>query len=311
MIPDAVRAELSAALGRSIQFDVSTAKLTSLRVGGIADALATPPSRAALARLLRLCAKHRLPRRVIGRGFNTIVRDEGVDGVLIQLSRLKRLEARPGRLLRVEAGVSHATLTRFCRERGLAGLEFGVGIPGTLGGWVAMNAGIGTRELKDVVREIELMSPTGKIVRHFPRGLLRFRYRALVGFAEGSVVISALLAIAIADRRRVEEESERLLAHRRATQPVDQLSCGSVFKNPRGHYAGQLIEAAGLKGEARGGAMISPLHANFIVNTGGASASDVLALIGHARALVRLKTGIQLEPEVKIWGRSAPEERTG
>ncbi|HEU4428190.1 MAG TPA: UDP-N-acetylmuramate dehydrogenase [Myxococcota bacterium] len=309
MIPDAARMELSAALGGAIEFDAPTARLTSLRVGGIADALATPPDRAALAALLRICAKHRLPARVIGRGFNTIVRDEGVDGVVIQLAKLKRLEERPGRLLRVEAGVSHASLTRFCRERGLAGLEFGVGIPGTLGGWVAMNAGIGAREAKDVVQEVELMSPAGKFVRAFPRAALRFRYRALVGFAEGSVVVSALLAVEISDRKHVEEESERLLAKRRATQPVDQPSCGSVFKNPRGHFAGQLIEAAGLKGETRGGAMISPLHANFIVNTGGATASDVLALIGHARALVRLKTGIQLEPEVKVWGRSAPEER--
>lgn len=311
MIPDAVRSELSAALGRSIEFDVAAARLTSLRVGGIADALATPPDRRALASLLRLCAKHRLPRRVIGRGFNTIVRDEGVDGVLIQLAKLKRLEERPAKLLRVEAGVSHATLTRFCRERGLAGLEFGVGIPGTIGGWIAMNAGIGTRELKDVVREVEVMSPAGRFVRSFTRDALCFRYRALVGLAEGSVVISALLAIEISDRRRVEEASARLLARRRATQPVDQPSCGSVFKNPRGHSAGQLIEAAGLKGETRGGAMISPLHANFIVNLGGATASDVLSLIGHARALVRLKTGIQLEPEVKIWGRAVPEERVG
>ena len=309
MIADVARAQLTAALGLAIQFDVPAARLTSLRVGGVADALATPPDRAALATLLRLCARHGLPRRVIGRGFNTIVRDEGVDGVLIQLAQLKRLEERPAKLLRVEAGVSHATLTRFCRERGLAGLEFGVGIPGTLGGWVAMNAGIGTRELKDVVREVEVMSPTGRSLRAFSREALHFRYRALTGLAGGSVVVSALLAVEVSDRARVEAESDRLLARRRATQPVDQPSCGSVFKNPRGHFAGQLIEAVGLKGEARGGAMISPLHANFIVNTGGATASDVLALIGHARALVRLKTGLLLEPEVKIWGRGAPEER--
>ena len=175
--------------------------------------------------------------------------------------------------------------------------------------WIAMNAGIGMREAKDVVRELEVMSPAGCCLRRFARDALRFRYRALVGLATGSVVVSALLAVEISDRKRVEEESERMLAQRRATQPVDQPSCGSVFKNPRGHFAGQLIEAAGLKGETRGGAMISPLHANFIVNTGGATASDVLALIGHARALVRLKTGIALEPEVKVWGRSAPQER--
>lgn len=309
MIDGAARAALEAALGPAIRFDVPSARLTSLRVGGPADALATPPDRHALATLLRVCARQRVPSRVIGRGFNTIVRDEGVDGVVIQLSLLKRLEERPGQLLRVESGVSHATLTRFCRERGLSGLEFGAGIPGTLGGWVAMNAGIGERELKDVVREIEVISPAGKRRRHFAREALRFRYRALGGLAEGSVVVSALLAVELGDKQRVADEIERLLAKRRATQPVDQPSCGSVFKNPRGHSAGRLIEAAGLKGETRGGAMISPLHANFIVNVGGATASDVLSLIGHARALVRLRTGILLEPEVKVWGRSAPEER--
>ena len=309
MIAPELRAELEAALPGAIRFDVDASRLTSLRVGGVADALATPPDRASLAALLRICARHELPRRVIGRGFNTIVRDEGVDGVLIQLSAFKRLEERPDGCLRVEAGVSHASLTRFCRERGLAGLEYGAGIPGTLGGWVAMNAGIGTREAKDVVRELEVMSPSGRKQSHLPGSALRFRYRGLGGLAPGSIVLSALLAVELADRRAIERETESLLARRRATQPVDQPSCGSVFKNPPGNFAGALIEAAGLKGERRGGAMISPLHGNFIVNTGGATASDVLALIGHARALVRVRTGVLLEPEVKIWGRSAPVEK--
>jgi UDP-N-acetylmuramate dehydrogenase len=309
VIANAARDALATALGDAIRFDVPTNRLTSLRVGGPADALATPASREMLARLLGICARYRLPRRALGRGFNTIVRDEGVDGVLIQLGALRRLEERPGLCLRAEAGVSHAALTRFCRERGLGGLQFGVGIPGTLGGWVAMNAGIGTRETKDVVRELEVMSPSGRRPRHLPGAALRFRYRGLVGLAPGSIVLSALLAVELADRRAIERETDELLARRRATQPVDQPSCGSVFKNPRGNFAGRLIEAAGLKGERRGGAMISPLHGNFIVNTGGATASDVLALIGHARALVRVRTGVLLEPEVKIWGRSAPEER--
>ncbi len=211
--------------------------------------------------------------------------------------------------MRVEAGVSHATLTRFCRERGLSGLQFGVGIPGTLGGWVAMNAGIGTRETKDVVREVEVMSPSGRKQSHLAASALRFHYRALRGLAPGSIVLSALLAVELADRRTIERETDELLARRRATQPVDQPSCGSVFKNPPGNFAGRLIEAAGLKGERRGGAMISPLHGNFIVNTGGASAADVLALIGHARALVRVRTGVLLQPEVQIWGRGAPGEK--
>jgi UDP-N-acetylmuramate dehydrogenase len=305
VIAPELRAELEAVLPGAIRFDVPASKLTSLRVGGPVDALATPPDRAALARLLALCARRELRRRVIGRGFNTIVRDEGVDGVLIQLSAFKRLEERPDGCLRVEAGVSHASLVRFCKERGLGGLEFGAGIPGSIGGWIAMNAGIPERETKDAVREIEVMSPSGAKLHHLPRAKLGFGYRRLAGLAPGSVILSALLEVRPAAKGAVAETVERLLARRAATQPIDAPSCGSVFKNPPGSYAGRLIEAAGLKGERHGGAQISTLHANFIVNTGGATAADVLALIGHARAAVRLRTGIQLEPEVRIWGRGA------
>lgn len=303
MIPEAAREALEQALGPKIRFDVDASRLTSLRVGGRADALAAPPDRASLAALLRLCARHGIPRRVIGRGFNTIVRDEGVDGVLIQLSALKRLEERPDGAVRVEAGVSHASLTRFCRDRGLAGLEFGAGIPGSIGGWIAMNAGIPERETGEVVRELEVMSPAGRKLRHLPRERLGFAYRRLGGLAPGSVIVSALLAVHVANREQVDAEVARMLAKRSDSQPLDVPSCGSVFKNPRGSYAGRLIEAAGLKGERHGGAQISTRHANFIVNTGGATASDVLALIGHARAAVRLRTGILLEPEVRIFGR--------
>ena len=305
MIAPELRSELEAALPGAIRFDVAASKLTSLRVGGTVDALATPPDREGLSRLLALCARHGLRRRVIGRGFNTIVRDEGVDGVLIQLSAFKRLEQRPDGGLRVEAGVSHASLTRYCREHGLGGLEFGAGIPGSVGGWIAMNAGIPSRETKDAVREIEVMSPSGRKLHHLPRERLGFGYRCLRGLAPGSVILSALLAVEASERGRVAAAVDALLERRSATQPLDVPSCGSVFKNPPGTHAGRLIEAAGLKGARHGGAQISTLHANFIVNTGGASASDVLALIGHARAAVRLRTGILLEPEVRIWGRSS------
>lgn len=303
MIGEAARDALQALLGDAVRFDVETSRFTSLRVGGPADAVATPRDRRELQALLGLCTRERIPHWVIGRGFNTLVRDEGVDGVLIQLSRFRRIEERPGGCIRAECGVSHATLTRFCRERGLAGLEFGCGIPGSLGGWIAMNAGIGERELRDVVREVEVVSPTGDHRSHLPRERLRFVYRSLRGLAPGSVIVSALLDVRPSSPRQVREEIERLLARRADTQPLDVPSCGSVFKNPPHHFAGQLIEAAGLKGERQGGAQISKVHANFIVNTGGATATDVLALIGRARAVVRCRTGILLEPEVRIWGR--------
>jgi UDP-N-acetylmuramate dehydrogenase len=293
VISDEARSELEAALDEAIRFDVETSRLTSLRVGGRADAVAVPPDRSALAALLRVCARHRVPRRVIGRGFNTIVRDEGVDGVLIRLSAFKRLEERPSGAVRVEAGVSHASLTRFCRERGLTGLEFGAGIPGSIGGWVAMNAGIPERETGHVVRELEVMSPSGAKLHALPRERLGFAYRKLGGLAPGSVIVSALLEVEVGKREQVAAEVARMLAKRAGSQPLDVPSCGSVFKNPRGSFAGRLIEAAGLKGERHGGAQISPLHANFIVNTGGATAADVLALAGSSH----LRTG----KHMKLW----------
>ncbi len=304
MIGAAAREALREALGDAVRFDADTSRLTSLRVGGPADALAVPDDREALGRLLTVCHAHGLRQRVIGRGFNVLVQDDGFDGVLIQLSRFRRLEERPGPRVFAEAGVSHASLTRFCRERGLSGLEFGAGIPGSLGGWVAMNAGIGTREAKDVVDEVEVIGPAGGAPRSVPRVELDFAYRALRGLAPGTVVVSALLAVKPATAEEVGAEVDRLLAHRAATQPLDVPSCGSVFKNPPGGFAGQLIEGAGLKGARVGGAVISPVHANFIVNTGDARAADVLALIERARAEVKRSTGIELEAEVQILGRT-------
>ncbi len=304
MIEGAAREALEEAAGDGVRFDVPMSRFTSLRVGGPVDALATPEDRPTLARVLRVCASHRLSRAVIGKGFNSIVRDEGLAGVALRLSGFRELGVRPGGLVRSESGVSHRQITRFCQARGLAGLEFGAGIPGSVGGWIAMNAGIRTREIRDVVRELEVMSPTGVRIRHLERRQLRFGYRALRGLAPGSVILSGLFEVRISTPAEVKGEVDRLLAERATRQPLDLPSCGSVFKNPPGGFAGQLIEAAGLKGERIGGAEISTTHANFIVNTGGATASDVIALIAKARALVRFRTGIALEPEVKILGRA-------
>jgi UDP-N-acetylmuramate dehydrogenase len=301
LIGRAARDALVDALGDRVRFDVPMARLTSLRVGGPADAVATPADRVELAALLRACCLHRLPRLVIGGGFNTLALDGRLPGVVVQLSKFRRLEERPG-ALRVEAGVSHSQITRFCCERGLSGLEFGAGIPGSVGGWLAMNAGIPDREMKDVVLEIEAMSPTGRHLRHHGRESLRFVYRGLRGLAPGTLLLSALLRVTPASPERVRAVVDCLLARRARTQPLNVPSCGSVFKNPPGDHAGRLIEAAGLKGFRVGGAEISPVHANFIANTGGATAADVLALIDEARRQVRSRSGTRLTREVRIVG---------
>ncbi|MEE9607641.1 MAG: UDP-N-acetylmuramate dehydrogenase [Myxococcota bacterium] len=305
MISQTARDALAEALGDGVTFDVPMSRHTSLRIGGRADAFATPAAREELARLLEVCAAHRLRHTVLGSGFNTLVLDGRVEGVVIQLKQLQRLEERPGQRLRAEAGVSHSRLTRFCSDRGLSGLEFAAGIPGTVGGWLAMNAGIPAREVKDVVSEIEVMSPTGRSVRHLGRRGLRFSYRALRGLAAGSLILSVLFEVAISDPASVRAEVNRYLARRAETQPLNVPSCGSVFKNPPGQHAGQLIEAVGLKGRRIGDAQISPVHANFIANLGQATAADVLALIREVQETVRSATGTHLEPEVRILGSMA------
>jgi UDP-N-acetylmuramate dehydrogenase len=305
MISKAARAEIEEALGDHVRFGVPLSRHTSLRVGGPADAVATPATREEMARLLGVCSSHGIRHGILGSGFNVLVRDSGFDGVVIRMNRWRKLEERPGGSLRAEAGVSHSQITNYCSERGLSGLEFTCGIPGSVGGWVAMNAGIPDREMKDAVLEVEVMSPTGSGVRHLQRDELHFHYRSLRGLAVGSVILSALFAVQVATPAPVRAEVERLLAARGGSQPLNLPSCGSVFKNPAGDYAGRLIESVGLKGRRIGAAQISPVHANFITNLGGATAADVQALIDEAQKQVFDATGIRLVPEVRIMGRRA------
>ena len=295
--PDA-RAALRESLGDAVRFNVPIKRHVSLRVGGPADALVTPTHRGELARTLSVCATHGIPYTVLGAGFNTVALDGGVDGVVLQMRRLRTLEFRPDGSLRAECGVSHATLTKHCIEHGRSGLEFGAGIPGTIGGWVAMNAGIG----EAAVLAIELMRVDGSEIETLGRADLHFEYRALRDLERGGVIVAAVFETSESNPEAVRAEVDRHLAHRQQTQPLDVPSCGSVFKNPEGDHAGRLIEAAGLKGQLLAGAEISAVHANFIVNRGDASATDVLGLIEQARETVRNASGIELETEVKIVG---------
>ena len=308
MIEASARRALEARLGDRIEFDVPLSRHTSLRIGGPADAIATPADRAELRTVLEICAEHTLPTMVFGAGFNLLVREGGIRGVVLRLKKLRRIDRVGSTLISVEAGASHATITRYCVEHALTGLEFAAGIPGTLGGWLAMNAGIGVREMKDVVFDIDVLDRTGPQELQIARHQLDFRYRALRGLEPGSIIVAARLQVEESEQAKVQSEIDRLLAHRQASQPIDIPSCGSVFQNPPGHFAGQLIEAAGLKGASEGAAEISSVHANFIVNHGGATATDVLGLIERARAQVAAETGIQLETEVKLLGTPLPSK---
>jgi len=309
MIAPDGRAALRDALGDVVRFNVPMRRHVSLRVGGPADALVTPTHRGELARALAVCATHGIPHHVLGAGFNTIVLDGGVEGVVLQMRRMREISLHEDGSLRAECGVSHATLTKHCIEHGRSGLEFGAGIPGTVGGWVTMNAGIAAREVKDAILALEVMRCDGSEVDVIARDKLRFEYRALRGLEPGAVIIAATFETQSSTREAVQAEVDRLLEQRQATQPLDVPSCGSVFKNPVGDHAGRLIEAAGLKGASAGGAEISPVHANFIANRDGATAADVVDLIERARQAVREASGIELETEVKIVGYEATGRR--
>lgn len=333
MISAELRLALESEFGDRADFDAPLARHTSLRVGGPADVLVSPTSPEEIARLFALCREHETSWSFLGSGFNTLVRDEGIDGVVLSMRKLRALEvvkeeeagaelgsdpdpAVPNaatRRVRVrgEAGVSHSQVARFCSGRALSGLEFAVGIPGTLGGWIAMNAGIGAREMKDVVETVEWVTADGECERA-EASALGFRYRGIGGLPPGAAIVAATFALVPADEGEIRAEMRRLLDQRAATQPIDIPSCGSVFKNPEGDYAGRLVEAAGLKGFRVGGAEISEVHANFIVNRGDARAADVLALIDEARARVRTTFGIELETEVRVVGRNhSPDARGG
>jgi UDP-N-acetylmuramate dehydrogenase len=304
MLDEALARGLRALLGRRVQFDEPLARHTSLCVGGPADALARVASRQELAELARLCAVHSAPLHVLGAGFNTLALDGGVRGVVVRLQGWRRLERLSGDELQAEAGATHAQLARFCAQQGLAGLEFAVGIPGTVGGWIAMNAGTREREMKDVVRAVELIDARTGESHQRSAAQLEFRYRA-AQLPPGAIVAAARFGLHADDPARIRARQRAQLDARRATQPIDQPSCGSVFRNPPGDHAGRLIEAAGLKGARVGAAEISPVHANFIVTRSPARATDVLALVERARAEVARRFGVELELEVRLLGEPA------
>ncbi|MAI78897.1 MAG: UDP-N-acetylenolpyruvoylglucosamine reductase [Deltaproteobacteria bacterium] len=305
MIDQATRTELKKVLGDRIAFDAPMSKYTSLRVGGPADAIATPQDRTELKALLRACHRHGLDHNIIGSGFNLVVQDGGFPGVIIHLKKMRQHHQVSDEIVFSEAGVSHASLTRFCIDRGLSGLEFSAGIPGTVGGWLRMNAGIPGREQKDVVQAIETISADGEHEERIESSQLDFQYRELRNLPLGNVIVSGFFNVKKTNPETVQAQVDHLLTHRQASQPLNAPSCGSVFRNPQGDHAGRLIEAAGLKGEKVGGAQISTLHANFILNTGGATATDVLDLIKKVQMGVMQRSGIELKTEVCVIGRES------
>jgi UDP-N-acetylmuramate dehydrogenase len=276
---------------------------TSIRAGGAAELLVRPRSIEALVAVLARARSEGVSVHVLGGGANTLVGDLGVPGITLKLpSDLFSEEVSgegPSGTVTLGAGAAIVRLVNLMRARRWVGAEFLAGIPGTIGGAVRMNAGTKHGECEQVLEAVEVAGADG--VGWLDRRALSIHYRH-TEFPAGSVVTRARFRLRAGDLELSRAAMEADLGYRKRSQPLSQPNCGSVFQNPPRNYAGRLIESVGLKGEILGAAQISPLHANWVVNLGGARAADVAGLIERAQARVREATGIQLVPEVKRVG---------
>jgi UDP-N-acetylmuramate dehydrogenase len=286
------------ALGLEPLLDEPLARHGFWRIGGPADALVTLTTTVQLAAVMALP----VPVTVLGNGSNLLIADAGIRGVVVRLKGDFLESTVSDGVVEVGGGLLNAALLARLSRLGLGGLGCLAGIPGTVGGAIRMNAGWRLGEIGAATRAVEAVLPGGETVRYTPEDI-GFEYRRAPGLPQGAVVSRAWLAVVDGAAAEAEQaEIREYLGRRKATQPLDRPSCGSVFKNPPGDYAGRLIEAAGLKGHTIGGAQISDKHANFIVNIGSATAADVYDLIKLARDTVREQAGVTLEPEVHAVG---------
>ncbi len=291
---------LAAERGIELTRDAPLAPLTTLRVGGPADRMLAAQRREELLAALTLAHDAQVPSFVLGNGSDLVVADAGIRGLVIR--NRARSVLVDGRQVRADAGAPMALLVRRTTEAGLAGLEFGTSIPGTLGGAVWANAGAHGREMRDVLASVEAWHPASGAMARLDPAACALAYRESRFKHSGEVVIAATLELSEDDPRAIAARVAEHQAQRVATQPLADQNAGSVFRNPPGDHAGRLIDAAGLKGTRMGTASVSTLHANFIVTDRGGRAADVRALGDHVRAKVEARFGIELQYEIEFVG---------
>jgi UDP-N-acetylmuramate dehydrogenase len=270
---------------------------TTMKIGGPADALVIPRSLEDLKTLVVRATKEGVPLFLLG-GTNLIVRDGGIRGIVVKLSRLQTVRRFEDGLY-AESGISFPKLSQRAFEAGLSGLEFACGIPGTLGGAIVMNAGAQEGVISDVLEALDIMDLEGKVKKH-SRDELEFGYRS--SRLPRGIVVGASLKLRPAPPEEIRRQMDQAINYRRQTQPLLLPNAGCIFKNPPGNSAGRLIDSLGLKGRRVGGAEVSDKHANFIVNKKNATAADVLSLIQEIQSQVKEATGIEMNQEVMIVG---------
>ncbi|MBM7647216.1 UDP-N-acetylmuramate dehydrogenase [Bacillus ectoiniformans] len=298
-----IKQELLAQKVGAVKEDEPLANHTTMKIGGPADLLVEPDSIENIKKTMDIVKKYNLPWRAIGRGSNLLVADGGISGVVIKLGKgLDHMEMNETKVT-VGSGYPLIVLSTQAGRSGLKGLEFAGGIPASVGGAVYMNAGAHGSDISNILEKAHILFQDGTM-EWLSKEEMDFSYRtSLLQKKRPGVVLEAVFNLEKGDRSEITEMMKKHKDYRRDTQPWDRPCAGSIFRNPLPEHAGSLIERAGLKGHQIGGAQISELHGNFIVNTGGASAEDVLALIEHAKTVIKDKFGIEMETEVEIIGR--------
>jgi len=282
-------------------FNEPLSKHTTWKIGGNADLMVYPHGKEQLITLIKLLNKHEIPWTTIGRGSNMLVSDQGIRGVVIKPGKGLDYVSFNGSTVTAGAAYSFIKLAVTAGRQGLTGLEFAGGIPGTVGGAVYMNAGAHGSDVSRIFKSAEIVLSNGELVTYYSEDM-KFSYRHSILQEMTGIVVEATFELAEGDKGTITAEMAKHKERRMQTQPLKMATCGSVFRNPPGDYSARLIEEAGLKGFQCGGAQVSELHANFIVNTGQATANDVLALITHIQGVIKERYGILLVPEVLVVG---------
>jgi len=274
---------------------------TSFKVGGISKLLVLPENIDEIKNCIDICKENNIEYFIMGNGSNLIIKDTGFNGVIIKLSNnYKAIEVHDEEII-ASAGTLMSSIASKALHNSLAGFEFASGIPGTIGGAVVMNAGAYGKEIKDIVEKIDVIDDSGEI-KNYHNSELDFNYRHSKIQDSKETIIRVYLKLEKGNKENIADEMKALTKRRNEKQPIEYPSAGSVFKRPKGHYAGQLIQDSGLKGLTLGGAKVSPKHAGFIVNQGDATAEDIINLIQVVKKTVFDKFGVMLETEVRIIG---------
>ena len=283
----------------NVKIDEDMKKHTTFKAGGKAAFLVTPDSEEKVKELIRFFKENEIANYIIGNGSNLLVRDEGFDGVILEIgSKLSEVVVNENKIT-AQAGALLSKTANQAYKSGLAGMEFASGIPGSVGGGVAMDAGAYGGELKDIVETVTMCDENGEEIT-LTVDEMDFSYRHSIVQDKNYIVLSATFSLTQGEPEKILETMNDLNQRRRDKQPLEYPSAGSTFKRPEGYFAGKLIQDAGLKGYSVGGACVSEKHSGFIINKGGATATDIITLIGDVQKIVKDKFGVELEPEVKI-----------